>query len=784
MPMNVRRAKLSAVSTSVLTLSIFVGASALQAQDSGQASDEQFRLNKAIADGRYVEAPENSRDLPEYLRPSVRLGEQKDKPVQKKATPKPETKTVETDQTANKGRYVDVDEPSKHKKEKKQAKPKTDQQDRARATARSTARTETRIKPDPKPENKKTAALDPTINADQRQTEADLAPPAPPPADPVVEAVRLRLTDSARFRNDNKDDVAALKAFYDARTKPVWVGKDGTNDAAKAIISEIQRAEDWGLDLRTFRVPNLVDSNAETGALAQFELNLARNFLRYARFARGGRTNPRKLSRILDHTPPVKDPAIVLEEIANAAAPDAYLRELHPKHEQFHLLRKALLRARGPQQPKKQRDPVVTIPRAGPTLKVGDKHTDVALLRKRLKVPVALGENPNYYDKALAKAVRKYQAKAGMRATGDLTRKTRRSLSRQASRRSTRPRGKSLERRLLINMEKWRWLAEDLGDFYVWDNLPEFTVRVMKDGKQIWREKIIIGLPEWPTPTLSSKIEHTIFYPTWGVPTGIKQRELLPRIRRAAKPQGFFDALFGGGGNSGGARVIKAYNLTVYRNGRVINPNSVDWSTANIHNYSFVQPPGGSNPLGIVKFTFPNKYTVYMHDTIEPELFARSNRMLSHGCLRVRNPRKLAELLYMHDKGVPQSQAAAAARRGQSFKLENPVPVHLTYFTAMVDDKGRVQTYSDIYGHDRRIARAVLGKNVTFRDPPPRQDTAKPVTTSRAVTKPEESTTRPRPQQPRKKKRKRKRTAKKKSKSPPQRMPSNLSEAISGRLSY
>ena len=777
MPFTVRRAHLSAVSMSVLVLSL-IGATAAGAEQTSTTSKSERDIRESIVNGRYVEAPENSKELPEYLRPSVRFGQKKEN---KKARV-PKTKNTEAEKNTGPKR------PTDHRKNKIEATNQKPKKERTAANEQqidaATSNEQTKSEPiakdridrsdtkrpaqKAKKENK-TAALD-RSDTDPIATEPDVAPP---PADPVIETVRSRLQNSKRFRNDSKDDVAALKAFYNARTKPVWVDETGTNANATAIIEEINKAEDWGLDLRMFRLPKPLGKNANTQSQAQFELNLARNFLRYARFARGGRTNPRRLSRILDFTPPVKDPAVVLEEIANASEPDAYLRNLHPQHEQFKRLREALLRARGPQKPRKPVAPVVLLPRKGPNLSVGSMHADVGRLRQRFNVPTPIGENPHYYDEAVAKAVRAYQKKSGLRQNGRLTRKTRRKLSRRP-RQPIRLRGKSLEQRLLVNMEKWRWMAVDVGDFHVWNNVPEFAIRVMKNGKQIWREKIIVGLAEWPTPALSSHIEHTIFYPSWGVPTGIKQRELLPRIRRASKPQGLFDALFSGGYN-GGAAVLKAYNLTVYKNGRKINPSSVNWSTANIHAYSFIQPPGGTNPLGVVKFTFPNKFTVYMHDTIEPELFARSRRTLSHGCLRIRNPRKLAELLYMHEKGVPQSQARAAARRGTSFKLENPVPVHLTYFTALIDDNGKMQTFSDIYGHDRRVARAILGRNVRYRDPPPQ------ISSDESF----ESTSEPRPQR-RTVRRKKKRIPKKKKAASNSnfKMPTNLSEAVAGGLSY
>jgi murein L,D-transpeptidase YcbB/YkuD len=188
------------------------------------------------------------------------------------------------------------------------------------------------------------------------------------------------------------------------------------------------------------------------------------------------------------------------------------------------------------------------------------------------------------------------------------------------------------------------------------------------------------------------------------MPNGIKMKELLPRMQSSGG--GFFESLFGGGGGS----VIRAYGLKVYYGGRQIDPDSVNWSTANIANYSFIQPAGPKNPLGVVKFRFPNKHDVYMHDTPERELFARSFRALSHGCIRVNNPTKFAQLLLDHDR-------AGGGQRGDA-TLKTPIPVHITYFTAIVDENGKVQTFGDMYGHDSRLSAALGGKALPYEPPP------------------------------------------------------------------
>jgi hypothetical protein len=227
---------------------------------------------------------------------------------------------------------------------------------------------------------------------------------------------------------------------------------------------------------------------------------------------------------------------------------------------------------------------------------------------------------------------------------------------------------------------------------------------------------MIVGQPSWPTPVLAAKMQFVIFHPSWGMPDGIKAKELLPRLRSASGSGfGFFDQLFGGGG--GGARVLEAYKLQVYYNGHQIDPDSVNWNTADIRQYSFTQPPGADNPLGLVKFRFPNRHDVYMHDTPERGLFSQSFRALSHGCMRVEQPRRTAEVILAQDKGYSPEKVGELWDSGADVTLSKEIPVYLVYFTARVEDDGHLSTYSDIYGHDDRIMSALRGHPVRYTAP-------------------------------------------------------------------
>ncbi len=459
--------------------------------------------------------------------------------------------------------------------------------------------------------------------------------PEPSPPDPVITALVAKLNSVAepRYRG-SKDDLAAIKAFYTAgEPRLLWTGKNGFTRPARLVIKEIRQADDWGLQSAAFVVPKLSDGSHRAVELADAEIKLAMAVLKYARHARGGRLNPRSVSRLFDQKPEILEPISVLLLIEKSKDAAQFLRELHPQHPQFNRLRLALTEAR----------------------------------------------------KASA------QAATGAAGNGG------KSKSRKGSRASI--------RRIIANMERWRWMPRNLGPFYVWDDVPEQTTSVIKNGRRVLKEKMVVGKPSTPTPMFSSEMKYIIFHPSWGVPPGMKKNELGPQLRKTG----------GGGWFSNkplASSVLKSHGLNVTRGGRRINPDSVDWSTANVSSYHFTQPPGPKNVLGIVKFRFPNKHNVYMHDTPERHLFKGRKRTFSHGCMRVQNPVRLAEVLLEHDKGWGPKEVARHKRRGTSISLTNPIPVHIAYFTVHVDDTGKAQVRSDIYGVDSRVASALARRRV------------------------------------------------------------------------
>jgi murein L,D-transpeptidase YcbB/YkuD len=247
--------------------------------------------------------------------------------------------------------------------------------------------------------------------------------------------------------------------------------------------------------------------------------------------------------------------------------------------------------------------------------------------------------------------------------------------------------------------------------------------RVVKKGEVIHTARIVIGKVDTPTAVFSANMKTVVFHPEWGVPDSIKVKELAPYLSGGGG--GFF---FFGGDTS----ILDRQRLRVVYNGRPVNPSSVDWGQVDIRRFTFIQSAGPHNVLGVVKFMFPNKHDIYMHDTPQRELLERPVRMFSHGCMRVQNPARLAELLLAEDKGWGTERVRGLLAEGYNneIQLTKEIPVHVTYFTAMADEAGRVSHFGDNYGYDSRMALALGGKplppEANAGEDPPREARQQP----------------------------------------------------------
>ncbi|WP_083238539.1 L,D-transpeptidase family protein [Methyloceanibacter marginalis] len=458
-----------------------------------------------------------------------------------------------------------------------------------------------------------------------------------------TEAVRIAIQDQlgVKSMSDVAEQIALAEYYSVPDRRLLWVDDSGLTDRGKAVMGEIAKADDYGLRAADYKLPQIAsfDPAAPDAVeqLADAELKISSAVVEYARDARGGRINPQSLSKNLDPKLYLPEPAEVIGFIAIRSDPAAYLRSFQPSHPQFEALRKALLAERGGQVEQTSGPMDIVIP-AGPLLKAGVEHGQVALLRKRLEVPVKAGGNEYLYDQELIEAVREFQKSKGGHPDGIVGSGTRQMLNGQSAPQVS---GQDKINLLLANMERWRWLPQDLGAFYVNVNIPEFQLRVVGDDAVVWETRVVVGKTDKQTPVFNDEMEEIVFRPNWYVPTSIKSEEIAPYLYRGG---GFF----GGGWDTS---ILKRQGLRIRgANGRDIDPDTIDWSRSDIRRYEVYQPPGAGNVLGLVKFRFPNTHDVYLHDTTQKHLFANAVRANSHGCMRVQNPDQFATVLLGHDQ--------------------------------------------------------------------------------------------------------------------------------------
>jgi murein L,D-transpeptidase YcbB/YkuD len=476
-----------------------------------------------------------------------------------------------------------------------------------------------------------------------------------------------------------KRDAAGIAAFYQARgDQPLWVADGAFTPAALDLIARIQKAGEDGLDAADYVLPwtdvgLYLDDRA--AKIARADLQLSQAVALYARQAYSGRVTPTEISANLNYTLNPPAAADVLALVSGSPDPVATLEAYNPPQPEFAALKAELARLRAG-------DEGESLPEVaeGALLKPGMSDPRVPVIRERLQLASATVD-ADLYDDIVVEAVKGFQSSAGLRSDGIVGKNTVSAMNQ---------RGGDPTETVLLNMERWRWMPRYLGDFYVRVNIPDYNLDVYRNGEVFYTTRVVVGKTGSQTPIFSDEIEHVVVNPYWNVPVSIIRNEMLPSIRK-----------------NGGLRGYQVY-AKVRGKFRAVNPGSVNWRNVDARSIQVRQPPGARNALGEVKFLFPNQYDVYLHDTPSKSLFQQDRRAFSHGCVRVMNPWDFAGALL---SGTDQVSAAALRKRvggGESWvNLDHHIPVHITYFTAWVDDAGKLQLRDDVYGHDKRLAAAL-----------------------------------------------------------------------------
>ena len=491
--------------------------------------------------------------------------------------------------------------------------------------------------------------------------------------DPADRAIAQRIRDLLntkpnRIFADEKVH-AAVEAFYQKRNlAPLWLDKGVENARSKAVIARLKNADADGLDQADYKTP--IFGGLSPDALAEAELRLTQTVLTYARHLQAGRVPHRQVREdniALPQREP--DPAVVLAAVVEGDDAGQALDQFSPPYENYQKLKAALSQLRG-RTAGRARDGIA----AGRMLTFNRKRpmedARVPQLRERLGVP---GEATDLrYDEKLAEAVKEYQRGNDLPPTGNLDARTVKKLK---------PTNDSRIDTIIANMERWRWYHRDIRKSRVEVNEPDFTLKVIHDGRQVWTSRVVIGKPSMPSPLLAQQMDSITINPTWKVPASIVRNEYLPA---QARDPGALARM--------GMRVQRV-------NGEV----------------EITMPPGGQNPLGHIRFNFFNRLTVFQHDTPDQYLFAHVVRAESHGCMRVQDAPKYAEVL----AGMVHPEEQWTAEKVKSFYAggteqeislgSGPIWIYLTYQTVFVDDAGKLQIRRDLYNLDSRTLAAIKG---------------------------------------------------------------------------
>ena len=469
----------------------------------------------------------------------------------------------------------------------------------------------------------------------------------------------------------------AIRSFYAARGfAPVWLDGHGLNLHGEAALARLERADEDALNLAAFALPKDLPADATPERLAEVEATLSAAVVAYAMQASGSRIVPTRISSLITARPTVADPGAALAAVTAAADPDAALEGYNPQQKGYRDLRDQLSRTRAaapPPPPAPSAAPTTTRIPDGPSLGLGMHDPRVPLLRARLGVP-ADGAAAEVYDLPLAAAVQAFQRANGLPPNGALTPGTVAALSGGAAApalasKPTAPISPAHRIAMLeANMEMWRWEPRDMGAERIEINIPDYTLRMMEGDDLVHQARVIVGKPDTPTPVFSNAMKYILVNPIWRVPDSIVRKELAPHL--AEDP----DYL-----------IRRGYQV------------------AEIGGHMFVsQPPGEGNALGHILFMFPNEHAVYLHDTPLRGLFGMARRAFSHGCVRLDQPMRLAELVM--GAGWSARLQAMIGSTERTVMLPHPIPIHLEYFTEFVDAAGALQEREDVYGIATRVA--------------------------------------------------------------------------------
>lgn len=476
----------------------------------------------------------------------------------------------------------------------------------------------------------------------------------------------------------------ALKVHYIDRSGTIyWVG----TGRMTPFIQRLLDAEDDGLDPRDYPIETLIDlrdsiSESDPLSAARAELYYSAFFAAYATDLKIGRLLPQKVDPKLFRNRKTVDVLRILTDLKKQRDPGRFLDAFEPVNPHYQALKSMLAHYRALAEQGFWPDIA-----QGAPLKRGMSDPRIPQVRQLLAMTGDFewkADASPVYDPQLEIAVQRFQQRHGLEAKGLIGKQTVMAMNVPPAERA---------RQIMLNMERWRWMPEDLGDYHILVNLAAFELQQVQSSVIVDRMKVVVGAVATQTPEFSDEMEYVEFNPTWTVPYSIATKEMLPRLRQ--NPFAY------------------AGDFDVFMNGQLVSWGAVSWTLYGPGNFPFTfrQRPGPKNALGKVKFMLPNPHNIYLHDTPAKEKFLATSRAFSHGCIRLSRPLDFA---YKIVGGIPgwnkaRIDATIAAGRTVQVPLPRRVPVHLIYATAFKGDNG-IEFRPDVYGRDRKLYAALFGR--------------------------------------------------------------------------
>lgn len=504
-------------------------------------------------------------------------------------------------------------------------------------------------------------------------------------------ALRLREAGGIYVQGLAIASAALLADFYAARNyQPVWTSEARVEE----LFGLLATADSHGLDpddyhlqqLRNLREQNR--SGEDPALAAALDLLLTESLIRFGYHQRFGKVNPARMEPTWNFTRqfrPGREPLSALQEVVAAPSLQALLGQWIERAPLYRALQKALADYRNIARAGGW--PVIG---PGPALREGDRDARVPALRRHLVIvgdlPAEADSGDEHFDAVLAAGVRSFQKRHALAADGIAGAATLAAMNVPVERRID---------QLRLSLERARWVADDTAGEVVVVNIAGSEVFAARNGRRFWMRRAVVGRVNRQTPVFRGSMTWLELNPAWTVPPTILREDVLPRLR---EDPGY----------------LAEHELSVIdARGRVVDPRAVDWRrVGNRPPYVFRQAPGPKNALGRIKFMFPNPHAVFLHDTPARELFERTGRLLSSGCVRIEDPLSLAEIVLADpDRWNRQSlQAAIDTGRTQVLRLPRPWPVLILYWTAELDAAGRVRFLPDVYDRDPSLLQALNGE--------------------------------------------------------------------------